>query len=202
MRTSMQARESASPLPVAELPGARGWGDAVPGASAGRVVGGMLPGVGAAPVQRSATGGVVIQRGRKGKDGGGGGNGRRQGKKSQRDKKYGFMNDPEHGQEFIAWLHALKQKTRRRHDFDAKEVRQLEAQFKAERGIVSLKQRWRPEDEASGSDTDEETGDDLLSEHPEKNPAERSDEEDDDDDSGGGLGGGISGAQQVAVTGS
>lgn len=198
----MQARAPAPAVPTPSLPAARGWGDAMPGAPAGRTAGGMLPGVATEPVQRSATVGAVIQRGKKGKDGGGGGNGRRQGKKSQRDKKYGFMNDPEHGQEFIAWLHALKQKTRRRHDFDAKEVRQLEAQFKAERGIVSLKQRWRPEDELSGSDTDEETGDDLLSEHPEKHPAERSDEEDDDDDSGGGPGGGISGAQQVAVTGS
>lgn len=220
MKTSMQARESAAPSPGPALPAARGWGDGAVGAPAGPAGGGMLPGVAAAPVQRSAMPGQVIQRGRNGKGKnkdrdrgtGGGGGGKRQGKKSQRDKKYGFMNDEEHGAEFMRWLHGLKQKEGRRHDFNADEVRRLEVRFKRERGIPLQKARWRPGDEevtsdnetgsgsGSGSDTDEESGDDILDEHPEKNPTERRDEDDDEDDShGGGHGGGLSGAQEVTV---
>jgi hypothetical protein len=202
----MQVRGSAVAPSAAALPAARGWGDSVPGAFAGEP-GAMLPGVAAVPVQRSVTGGEVIQRGRKKDTGtGGGGDGKRQGRKSQRDKKHGLMNDPVHGRDFIASLHSEKQKSGRRRDFTAEEVRQREAAFLATRGVHPADVPPQPDrfSEMPGSDTDEdEIGEEVLSEHPEKHPTERKKDDDEDDRGGGpggGPGGGFSASQQVTVS--
>jgi hypothetical protein len=54
---------------------------------------------------------------------------KRQGKKSQRDKKHGLMLDEKYGKKFINWLHAKKQKEQRRDDFTAKEIQLLEVEY-------------------------------------------------------------------------
>lgn len=115
--------------------------------------------------------------GRNGKRGQGVGNSgsQRQGKKGQRDKKHGLMMDPVLGKEFIAWLHKKKQKSGRRNDFTAAEIRVLQVEFLKEKGLV---------------------GDVEVA--PQQNIPKFPPSDDEDDESGGGGGGGIAGSIPVA----
>lgn len=83
---------------------------------------------------------------------------KRQGKKGQRDKKYGLMRDPEYGDQVLGLIHSEKQKSGRRDDFDAREMRQRDQEFRTALGIEptpSYKQRSMVQPTERSLDIDE-----------------------------------------------
>lgn len=77
--------------------------------------------------------GPPVQLGRK--KGVGNAGKKRQGKKGQRDKKHGLMLHKVHGGAFTKWLHLKKQKSNRRDDFNAEEIKKLQIEYLKEKGL-------------------------------------------------------------------